>query len=168
MSSSLFNDDGYMDNLTVNVNKSPLLSASSATETDGGDTEHELAAMRMKLSNLVSDHHRSSLANLSQHSLQLNPNNAIYHHPNGMTHSVRSLSPTLTPKRPSMSYDQIQPPPQMMHPAVQKLYEQQQQLLSKLQLLEKDDPNPESSKVILLFLYTYTVYNQCNTISYGI
>ena len=34
-----------------------------------------------------------------------------------------------------------------IHPAVQKLYEQQQTLLEKLQLLEQDDPDPQSAKV---------------------
>ena len=65
MSSS--NDgDHYADNLTVQINRSPLMS--SATETDGGDTENELAAMRDKLNNLVSDHHhhtKSSVLNIS-------------------------------------------------------------------------------------------------------
>merc|ERR1712183_611816 len=50
--------------------------------------------------------------------------------------SVHSVSPSLS----SVNANNI-------HPAVQKLYEQQQTLLNKLQMLEKDDPNPQSSRL---------------------
>ena len=54
---------------------------------------------------------------------------------------------------------QAQPVPErrqsVVHPAVQKLYEQQQTLLEKLQLLEQDDPDPQSAKVEYVYQYEY-------------
>merc|ERR1719216_6389 len=64
--------------------------------------------------------------------------NSNYHQQPSNVMSVYSVSPSISPRRRSLD---------QQHPEVQKLYEQQQQLLNKLQLLEKDDPNPQSTKL---------------------
>ena len=60
-------------------------------------------------------------------------------------------NPVPIPRQPSgpSQVQQVQPQleQQSINAAVQKLYEQQQTLLEKLQLLEKDDPDPQSAKV---------------------
>eukprot|EP01083_Nonionella_stella_P228701 810289_1 len=76
--------------------------------------------------------------------------------------SLKDVIQTITSPN-NNAHIQAQSPPQtqaiVVHPEVQKLYEQQQKLLIKLQLLEKDDPDPSSAKLWNIMQRIFTEEN---------
>jgi len=129
-----------------------------------------------------SNHHPQQKGHTPTHSNQFVHPSPVPSIPSMPRHSISHQSPPLQVQQvqhvqqqmvsQSMPMPQPTPPvtavsapqPQLeqtnsIHPAVQQLYEQQQTLLEKLQLLEQDDPDPQSAKLWSIMQRIFTEEN---------
>eukprot|EP01084_Bolivina_argentea_P076533 138716_1 len=122
----------------------------------GDDDPMELTAMRETLQHLVHREAQKSGMNINIPPTNEQPKYGDDPNENHIItlmnqESLRNVIQTVAQRSDSV----ISP----IHPAVQKLYEQQQTLLQKLQLLEKDDPNPHSVKLWNIMQRIFTEEN---------